>query len=204
MEHRNSTRTAAWAAVTGGAVWALTPLRDQLVGGGGDPADGATFQLYNAVVVAAALLLSLALVHLLRQATPRRRAVTVSAAVVLLGHALSVAGSVPAVLLGSAAGDLVRAGQDLGFLGALLAAAAAVPLGIVGARRSVLPKSCAVLLALALPGGVLGAVLLAALGAPPDLLGLPLTLLYGGAYVAFGHALLSTRTTDPAKARLLH
>lgn len=201
MERRNSTRTAAWAAVSGGALWALTPLRDQLVGGGGDPADGATFQLYNAVVLAAVLLLSVALVHLLQRAAPRSRAVLVSAAVVLLGHALLVAGSAPAVLLGSAAGDLVRAGQDLGFLGALLAAAAAVPLGIIGARRSLLPRTCAVLLALALPGGVLGAVLLAAVGAPEDVLGLPLTVLYGGAFVAYGRAVLTGRTTAPADGR---
>lgn len=202
MEHRSSTRTAAWAAVSGGTVWALTPLRDQLVGGGGDPADGATFRLYNAVVVAAVLLLSVALVHLLQQATARSRTVVVAAAVVLLCHALLVAGSVPAVLLGNAAGDLVRAGQDLSLLGALLAAAAAVPLGIVGARRSLLQRTCAVLLALALPGGVLGAVLLAALDAPEDVLGLPMTLLYGGAYVAYGRALLATRTIEPVNAGL--
>lgn len=73
-----------------------------------------------------------------------------------------------------------------------LAGVAAVAFGILGRRRGTLPRGAAVLFGLALPLGVTGSVLLAVAGAPEDLLGLPLTVLYGAAYVALGLSQLTS------------
>lgn len=188
-------RAAAWSGLVGGVMWAVTPLRDQVLGAGEDPQDGVgAFRAYNLYVLVAVLLMSaLLLAHVRgRAGGPRSRPQTVAVAAMLTGHGLLAAGAAAAVLLGDRARDLVMAGQDLGFLGAMLAAVGALAFGTLGLRRGALSRGSAVLFSLALPAGVVGAGLLAAAGAPEDLLGLPLTALYGGAYVALGLSRLTT------------
>jgi hypothetical protein len=108
----------------------------------------------------------------------------------VIGHLLLALGSLPAVLLGDAAPDLVTTGQDVGFLGAMVAALGALGVGLVTLRPTPVPTTVSVLFVLALPAGVIGTSLLSVLGSPEDYLGLPLTVLYGGAFVAWGAALV--------------
>ena len=191
MLHKLETTStaAAWSGVVGGNLWAVTPLRDLVLGAGSDPRDGvAAFRAYNLYVVVAVLLMAAALLALRRGHTgaPPTSSRLIAVGTVLTGHAMLAAGSLLAVLLGGRSRELVMAGQDLGFLAAVLAAAGACALGVSGLRRGSLPRAAALLFAVALPLGVLGAVLLVVAGAPDDLLGLPLTALYGGAFVALG------------------
>lgn len=184
-----TSRAAAWSALVGGTLWAVTPFRDLVLGAGSDPRDGvAAFRAYNLYVLVAVLLMSVALLALLRGRTGTllARSRVVATATVLTAHALLAAASLLAVLLGDRSRGLVMAGQDLGFLAAVLAAAGACVLGVRGLRAGSPPRPAALLFAVALPLGVVGAVLLGVAGARDDLLGLPLTGLYGSAFVALG------------------
>ncbi len=115
------------------------------------------------------------------------------------GHVLLIAASLPAALLGGAARDFVMAAQDVGFLGAMLAALGGIPLGISGLRGRTLPRGAALLFVAALPVGLVGIAVLVSAGVPEDYHGLPLTVLYGGAWVTLAtHWLRSQR---PATVR---
>lgn len=116
---------------------------------------------------------------------------TVGVVVVFVGYALTFFGSAPAVLL-SADGSrgLILAGQDLEFLGALVAGLGAILLGIALWRARSAPRVAALLLVVALPVGITGVVLMSALGFV-NIAGLLLTVLYGGAWMMLGGHLIS-------------
>lgn len=203
MHTSENSRRTAWCAVAGGALWALTPLRDQIFGAGADPKDGVLiFRLYNLLVVLAVLALAVALVTWLRRRACRPgRALVIAATVVQVGHTMLIVGSLAAVVLGDRARDLVTAGQDLGFLGSMVAALAALPLGALALRRAALPRASGWCFVATLPVGIVGLLVLGGLGFPEDLLGLPLTVLYGGAFVMLGRHWLSVRPVrQPALA----
>ena len=107
---------------------------------------------------------------------------------ILTGHALVLAGSLPAVLLGDEARSFVKGSQDMGFLGVLVAGVGALLMGFSDQRQRQreIPTAASWLLLLTLPLGVLAIVLLSAMGTPEDYLGLPITMLYGGAWVVVG------------------
>lgn len=190
MQQTQSTSSAAtWAGLLGGALWAVTPLRDLVLGEGEDPRDGVgAFRAYNFYVLVAVLLMSVVLIALLRTRPGARptKGYRSALAVMLTAHVLLAAGSLLAVLLGDGARGVVMAGQDLGFLAAMVAAVGALVLGIVSLRKGMLPRPAAALLAAVLPLGIVASLLLAAAGVREDLVGLPLTVLYGGAFVAIG------------------
>ncbi len=118
--------------------------------------------------------------------------------VVFVGYAMLFLGSLPAVLL-SAEGSrgLIRAGQDLGFLGALVAGMDAVPLGIALLRARSAPRAGALLLVVALPVGIVGVIIVSAVGSV-NIAGLPLTVLYGGAWMVLGGHLRSQGAQRPS------
>ena len=68
----------------------------------------------------------------------------------------------------------------------LVAAVGALLMGFSGLRQREIPTAAAWLLLLTLPHGLLAIVLLSAMGTPEDYLGLPITMLYGGAWVVLG------------------
>lgn len=186
--HAKMSLTAVLVAV-GGAIWALTPLRSPIFGAGSEPDQGVLiFRGYNLLVVAVVALMTLGLL-VLRKQRRAGKSKTFAAGwwTVLAGHILLLAGSFPAVLFGGQQRDIVMAAQDIGFLGAVVAAVGALPLGISALRHDYTSRPAAVLFIAALPMGVLGIVLLDGLGVPEDYLGLPLTVLYGGAWVALGY-----------------
>jgi hypothetical protein len=192
--------TAAICALAGGTLWALTPLRQPLFQAGRSPAEGETFfRFYNALIVVVAVLLTVALVRLLlEEYRPKGRAFLVGWWMILAGHALIFSGSLTGVVLGGWMTDFVMAAQDVGFLGALVAALGAAPLGIVGLRHGGLPTPASAMFAAALPIGLLGITLLTGLGVPEDFLGLPFTVLYGGAWVVMGgYWTLALQGTEP-------
>ena len=173
------------ASMVGGALWALTPLREPLLGGRlpEDP----VFRPYNLVLLIMAVLLAVGLSALrARYKGSYGRLGTGGVVTVFVGYALMFLGSVPAVVLspGGSRG-LIMAGQDLGFLGALVAGLGAVLLGIALLRLRSAPRVGALLLIAALPVGILGVILVSALGFV-DIAGLPLTVLYGGAWIVLG------------------
>ena len=165
--------SAATCAIVGGALWAVTALRQPAFDAGRTPDEGeAFFRAYNLLVVAVSGLLSVALLQLRRHRRDdgrgdRNRAFTIGWWVVLAGHVLLLVGSLPAVALGGEFRGLVMAAQDVGFLGAVIAAAGAVPLGAaaVGQRRT-LPSLAAGLFIESLPIGLLAVMLLGAVGGP--------------------------------------
>ena len=180
--------------MVGGTLWALTPLREPILGGRfpGDP----VFRPYNLALLVIAVLLVVGLLDLhARYGGSYGRLGTAGVVVILIGYALLFLGSVPAVLL-SPGGlrSLIMAGQDLGFLGALVAGVGAVLLGIALRRAGVASRMGALLLILALPVGIAGVVLISAVGLT-DIAGLALTVPYGGAWVVFGNQLRSPRGT---------
>jgi hypothetical protein len=186
--HQPKRSTAAICAVAGGTLWALTPLRQPIFQAGRSPEEGETFfRMYNLVVVVIAVLLTVALLRLQRQEyRPKSRMFLVGWCVILAGHALILTGSLPGVVLGAWMSDVVMAAQDIGFLGALVAALGAIPLGIARLRRKMPAKPASLLFIAALPIGLLGITILPGLGVPEDYLGLPLTVLYGGAWAVLG------------------
>lgn len=192
----NLIRWSGLAAMVGGALWAVTPLREPVFGGGGLPGDPA-FRPYNFVLVAIAVLLTAGLLTaglLGLHASHKRRYGRLGMAgvgVTFIGYALLFFGSIPAVVFGEdGPTGFVRAGQDLGFLGALLSGVGAILLGVALWRKSVAPRLGSLLLIMALPVGIIGVILVSAVGLV-DIAGLPLTVLYGGAWVLLGGALWS-------------
>ncbi len=187
--------------MVGGALWALTPLREPLLGGRfpGDP----VFRPYNLVIAVIAVLLTVGLLALHAQYKESYgRLGTVGVVVIFFGYALLFVGSIPAVLF-SADSSLIRIGQDLGFLGAVISAIGAILLGIALWRARGASRLGALLLIIAFPVGFLAVILVSALGFE-DIAGLPLTVLYGGAWVVLGHQLWSeqsTSTQHPSRVR---
>lgn len=178
------------ATGTGGVLWALTPLRQPLFGAGDTPEQGVgVFRGYNLLIVAIVALMTVGLLRLRREAfSASTRVFPAGWWVVLAGHGLLVAGSLPAVVFGGQHRDVVMAAQDVGFLGAVAAVLGALVLGVSAVRNGCAPRPAAVLFAASLPLGLLGIAVLGGLGAPEDYLGLPLTVLYGGAWVALALA----------------
>ncbi len=86
------------------------------------------------------------------------------------------------------------AGQDLGFLGALVSGVGAILLGIALWRARAASRLGALLLVIALPVGIVGVILLSTV-ASADTAGLALTVPYGGAWVILGSQLWSLRGT---------
>lgn len=187
MVRSPTARQAGLAGLLGGLLWAVTPLRQPIFGAGRTPAEGETFfRAYNLVLVAIALALTVALLRLRSSRAAGGRLFSTGWWVILAGHLLVLVGSVPAVIFGGAAGPLVKGGQDLGFLGAVVAGLGAFLVGLAGVRRRADPTAAWWLLLLTLPLGVVLTVLLTAAGVPEDYLGLPLTVLYGGAWIVLG------------------
>jgi hypothetical protein len=185
MSSSDFIRWGGLAGMVGGALWALTPLREPLLGGEfpGHP----VFRPYNLFLLLVAVLLIAGLLALrARYRGSYGRLGTAGVVVVFVGYALLFLGSVPAVVL-SAEGSrsLIMAGQDLGFLAALLAGVGAILLGIALLRGRSASRAGALLLIVALPVGFLGVIVVAALGLV-DIAGLPLTVLYGGAWIVLG------------------
>ena len=204
MSSSDLVRWGGIAAMAGGALWAVTPLREPVLGGGGLPGDP-IFRPYNFVLLIIAALLTLGLLALRAQYKGDTGAWgTVGVAVIFAGYALLFVGSIPAVLLSPGTlRSLIQAGQDLGFLGALIAGVGAVPLGIVLWRARAASRLGALLLIIALPVGFIGVILVAAVGFE-DIAGLPLTVVYGGAWVILGYQLwsgASTQDQQPSRVR---
>jgi hypothetical protein len=178
------------AGMVGGALWALTPLRQSLLGGRFP--EHPVFRPYNLALLVIVVLLAAGLLALrAHHKGSYGRLGAAGVVVVLVGYAMLFLGSLPAVLL-SAEGSrgLIRVGQDLGFLGALVAGLGAVPLGIALLRARSAPRAGALLLVVALPVGIVGVIIVSAMGFV-DIAGLPLTVLYGGAWIVFGGHLRS-------------
>jgi len=175
--------------VAGGFLWAVTPLRQPIFDAGRTPDEGETFfRIYNLVLIAIAILLTIALVRLRREPTRvTSRLFATGWWTILLGHVLLLLGSIPAVAFGDQARNLVKGGQDLGFLGATIAGLGGFLLGVSTLfhhRRRAGVASW--LLLLTLPLGFLTIALLSTMGVHEDYLGLPLTMLYGGAWIVLG------------------
>ncbi|MDP9458672.1 MAG: DUF973 family protein [Actinomycetota bacterium] len=161
------TRRGGLAAIVGGALWAITPLREPLLGG--------SFPGYLAVLLAMGLLALHA-----RYKGSYGRLGTAGVFVIFGGYALMFLGSIPAVVFTEEGPlTLIRTGQDLGFLGALVALVGAFLLGLALWRSRAASRLGALLLIVSLPVGLLGVILLSAIGFE-DAAGLPWTVLYGG------------------------
>jgi hypothetical protein len=177
------------AGMAGGVLWALTPLRQPLLGGRFP--EHPVFRPYNLVLLVIAFLLSAGLLALhARYKGSYGHLGTAGVVVVFVGYAMLFSGSVPAVVLSpEGSRELILAGQDLGFLGALVAGIGAVLLGIALLRTRptprARPRAGALLLIAALPVGLAGVILVSGLGFV-NIAGLPLTVLYGGAWIVLG------------------
>lgn len=184
-------RWGGLAAMIGGALWAVTPLRDVVFGGGETP-DHPVFRPYNAVWVLIAALLIVGLVGLYsRHKETYGRLGKAGLILVFGGYALILFGSIPAVFLGADRFDgLIRAGQDLGFLGALVAALGAIFLGINLWRTQAVPRTGALLLIITLPVGLPGIIVIQSIGFV-SIAGLAMTVPYGIAWVILGNHLSS-------------
>jgi len=183
---KSTTSQPGWSGLVGGLLWALTPLRQPVLGAGRTAAEGETlFRVYNLVLILIAVLLTIAPLHLRAVVAPRR-AVSAGWWLMLVGHMLLMLGSLPAVLLGDAATGIVTTGQDVGFVGAMIAALGALLLGAGTLRQPQVPTTASILLLSTLPLGLGATMLLSAVGTPEDYLGLPLTLLYGAAFIGLG------------------
>lgn len=178
------------SGMVGGALWALTPLRQPLLGGRFP--EHPVFRTYNLVLLVIAVLLAAGLWALhARYKLSYGRLGTAGVIVVFVGYVMLFLGSVPAVVFSPAGSrGLIRTGQDLGFLGALVAGVGAVLLGIALLRARSAPRAGALLLVVALPVGIVGVIVVSALGLA-DVAGLPLTVLYGGAWIVLGRHLRS-------------
>ncbi len=204
----NLIRWGGPAMMLGGLLWAVTPLRDVVLGGGGTP-DHPVFRPYNVVIGAIAVLLIVGLAGLyLRYKETYRRLGIVGVVVIFAGHALLLAGSIPAIVLApDRSSGLIQAGQDLGFLGALVAAMGAIFLGIALWRTRAAPRAAALLLIIALPVGLPGTILIQSIGLV-SIAGLAMTVPYGAAWMILGSHLWSStresiaaRTTAPSVLR---
>jgi hypothetical protein len=184
------------ASVVGGALWAVTPLREPILGGRfpGHP----VFRPYNLLLVVIAVLLTVGLLALHNRYKGRYgRLGSVGVVVIVVGYALLFFGSIPAVFLSpDSLRGLTMAGQDLGFLGALVAGIGAVLLGIALLRARAASRLGVLLLIIALPVGFVGVILVSTVGLV-DIAGLPLTVLYGGAWIILGGELWSQAGAIP-------
>ena len=196
-------RRGGLAAMVGGVLWALTPLREPLLGGRypGDP----VFRPYNFVLLFIAVLLAVGLLAFhARYKQSYGRLGTVGVFVTFGGYALMFFGSLPAVLFSSEGlRGLVRVGQDLGFLGALVAGVGALLLGVALRQARAVLRGAALLLVISLPVGLVGTTVMATVGLE-DSAGLPLTVLYGGAWAILGYHLWSEASTtvrQPSRVR---
>ncbi len=192
-------RRGGLAAMVGGALWAITPLREPLLGGSfpGDP----VFRPYNFVLLVVAVLLAVGLLAFhARYKGGYGRLGTAGVFVIFGGYALLFFGSLPAVAFSSDGPvGFIRAGQDLGFLGALVALIGALLLGIALWRSGAASRLGSLLLIVALPVGLLGVILLSAMGFE-DTAGLPWTVLYGGSWLVLG-SLLRSQGGEPAERK---
>ncbi len=191
------------AMMLGGLLWAVTPLRDVVFGGGGMP-DHPVFRPYNVVLSAIAVLLTVGLVGLHRRYKETyRRLGTVGVVVIFAGYALLLAGNIPAILLApDRSSGLIQAGQDLSFLGALVAAMGAIFLGIALWRTRAAPRAGALLLIITLPVGLPGTIMLQSIGLV-NIAGLAMTVPYGAAWMLLGHHLWSNTREAIATGRTL-
>jgi hypothetical protein len=184
------------ASVVGGALWAVTPLREPILGGRfpGHP----VFRPYSLLLVVIAVLLTVGLLALHNRYKGRYgRLGSVGVVVIVVGYALLFFGSIPAVFLSpDSLRGLTMAGQDLGFLGALAAGIGAVLLGIALLRARAASRLGVLLLISALPVGFVGVILVSAVDLV-DIAGLPLTVLYGGAWIILGGELWSQAGAIP-------
>ena len=192
------------AMMLGGLLWAVTPLRDVVFGGGGTP-DHPVFRLYNFIlgVIAVLLAAGLAGLHIQYKETYRRLG-TAGVVVIFTGYALLLAGSIPAILLApDRSSGLIQTGQDLGFLGALVAAMGAIFLGIVLWRTRAALRVGALLLIITLPVGLPGTIMIQSIGLV-SIAGLAMTAPYGVAWMILGnHLWSSTRESIAAPATWL-
>ena len=149
---------------------------------------------YNLALIVIAVLLAVGLLALHdRYGRRYGRLGTAGVIVTFVGYALVFLGSIPAVLFTQdGLLSLIRSGQDLGFLGALVSLVGALLLGIALWRTRVASRLGALLLILALPIGLVGVILLSAIGLE-DAAGLPWTVLYGAAWVVLGDELRAQR-----------
>lgn len=187
----NLTRWGGPAGMLGGLLWAITPLRDVVFGGGATP-DHPVFRPYNVVLIliAALLIVSLASLHAQYKGTYRRLG-KAGIVVIFVGYALILIGSIPAVLLTSnGLQGLVSAGQDLGFLGSLVTAVGAILLGIALWRTQAASRAAALLLIITLPIGLPGIFVMSSIG-PISIAGLAMTAPYGVAWMILGNHLWS-------------
>jgi hypothetical protein len=184
------------ASVVGGALWAVTPLREPTLGGRFPRHP--VFRPYNLLLVVIAILLTVGLLALHNRYKGRYgRLGSVGVVVILVGYALLFFGSITAVFLSPhSLRSLIMAGQDLGFLGALVAGIGAVLLGIALLRARAASRLGVLLLIIALPVGFVGVILVSAVGLV-DIAGLPLTVLYGGAWIILGGELWSQASAIP-------
>jgi hypothetical protein len=138
------------------------------------------FRPYNLLLVVIAILLTVGLLALHNRYKGRYgRLGSVGVVVILVGYALLFFGSITAVFLSPhSLRSLIMAGQDLGFLGALVAGIGAVLLGIALLRARAASRLGVLLLIIALPVGFVGVILVSAVGLA-DIAGLPLTVLSG-------------------------
>lgn len=190
MSSSSAIRWGGLASMIGGALWAITPLREPLFGG--RLPEHPVFRPYNFLLLVIAVLLIVGLLALhSRYKREYGRLGTAGVVVILLGYALLLMGSLPAILLSpESLRGLIMAGQDLGFLGSLVSGVGAILLGIALWRVRAASRLGSLLLIVALPVGFVGVILLSAV-ASPDIAGLALTVPYGGAWVVFGNQLWS-------------
>jgi hypothetical protein len=184
--------------MVGGALWALTPLRQYVFGGGRFPGDP-VFRPYNFVILIVAVLLTTGLVALhTRYKETYRRLGSAGVVVISVGYALLFVGSLAAVLFTSdGLRETILIGQDLGFFGTLIAGVGAILLGIALWRAGSVPRPGALLLIISIPVGLPGVIALQGVGLV-DSAGLALTVQYGGAWIVLGHQLWAEKNA-PAR-----
>lgn len=194
-------RWGGLASMAGGVLWAITPLREPLLGGRFP--EHPVFRPYNVVIVVIVVLLAVGLLALHnRNKGNYGRLGTVGVVIIFVGYALLFFGSLPAVLLSpDGLRGLIIAGQDLGFLGALVAGVGAILLGIALWKASAASRIGALLLIVALPVGFVGVILVSAVGLA-NIAGLPLTVLYGGAWTVLGGQLWSPEASAGQPSRV--
>lgn len=178
-------RFAGWAAVVGGAVWAVTPLRDVLYGAAVEPGSTA-YAVYEGIVALVVVLLALGL----------RTVVGVSRVgmvVVLVGYLMTVASAVPV-----GAAELDRTLADIGFFGSMVAAIGAIPLGVALWRRGA--RAAGALLVLTLPAGLPLLLAISAAG-QAGVAGLAVTVPYGAAWCLLGLRERDLSGTGPGRRR---
>ncbi len=190
-------RQGGLAGMVGGTLWAPTPLRQPLLGGRFP--EHPVFRPFNLALLVIVVLLAAGLLALrARYKGSYGRLGAAGVVVVFVGYAMMFFGSLPAVVLSpEGSRGLIQAGQDWGFLGALVAGLGAVPLGIALLRARSAPRAGALLLIVALPVGIVGVIIVSAVGFV-NIAGLPLTVLYAGAWIVLGGQLWSQGAQRPS------